>query len=80
MPLSGRTLLPMSEIHRVLLRCTLEMPDGGSLMMWIFGGTAFSTFFLWVFAPTGRSLFRNYSPSRRNDAIVFQAQHSSSHG
>jgi hypothetical protein len=71
--------MPMSEIHRalpgVLLRCLM-----GALMIWIFGGTAFSTFLMWAFAPTGRTIFRNYCPSRRNDAIVFQAQHSSSHG
>jgi hypothetical protein len=48
-------------------------------MLWIFGGAAFLTF-LWLFGATWRTLFRNFAPSRRNDAAVFQAQHSSSHG
>lgn len=34
----------------------------------------------WLAADTWRTSFlRNWGPLRRNDAIVFQAQHSSSH-
>jgi hypothetical protein len=48
-------------------------------MEWIFGGAA-SLAFLWIVAPTWRTLFRSFQPTRRNDALAFQAQHSSSHG
>lgn len=48
-------------------------------MWWIFGAAAFLTFG-WIFGATWRTLFRSFAPSRRNDATVFQAQHSSSHG
>jgi hypothetical protein len=49
-------------------------------MVWIFGATAILVF-LWITAPTMRTLLRlGWVPVRRNDAIVFQAQHSSSHG
>jgi hypothetical protein len=48
-------------------------------MLWIFGGAPFLAF-LWLFGATWRTLFRSFVPSRRNEAIVFQAQHSSSHG
>jgi hypothetical protein len=51
-------------------------------MLWMLGCAAFLTFgtFLWLFEATWRTLFRGFVPSRRNDASVFQAQHSSSHG
>ena len=46
-------------------------------MVWIFGGAA-GLVFLWLAAPTIRTLFRrNFEPTRSNDAIVFQAQQSS---
>ena len=48
-------------------------------MVWIFVSAAALTF-LWIAAPTVRTfLGPNFEPTRRNDAIVFQAQHSSSH-
>jgi hypothetical protein len=47
-------------------------------MIWIFGGTA-TLVFLWIAAPAVRVLFRSFDSTRRNDATVFQAQHSSSH-
>jgi hypothetical protein len=48
-------------------------------MVWIFGAAAVLVF-LWIAAPTLRTLFQlSWVPTRRNDAIVFQAQHSSSH-
>jgi hypothetical protein len=46
-------------------------------MVWIFGAAA-SLGFLWLVAPTIRTLFRrNFEPTWSNDAIVFQAQQSS---
>jgi predicted lipid-binding transport protein (Tim44 family) len=51
----------------------------GAVMLWTIGGAALLTF-LWLFAATWRTLFRNFAPSRRDDPAVFQAQHSSSHG
>jgi hypothetical protein len=48
-------------------------------MVWVFGGATLLTG-LWLFGATWRTLFRSFSPSRRSDAAVFQAQHSSSHG
>ena len=47
-------------------------------MLWIFVCAA-GLGFLWIAAPTWRTLVRKFEPTGRNDAIVFQAQHSSSH-
>jgi hypothetical protein len=45
-------------------------------MVWIFGAAA-SLGFLWLVAPTIRTLFGRFEPTWSNDAIVFQAQQSS---
>jgi hypothetical protein len=59
---------------------SILLMDEEHVMVWIFGAVAIPVF-LWIAAPTMRSLFRlGWVPMRRNDAIVFQAQHSSSHG
>jgi len=48
-------------------------------MVWIFFGIALLAF-LWVAAPTLRTFVGpGFEPTRRNDDIVFQAQHRSSH-
>jgi len=50
------------------------------VMVWIFGAIAI-LISLWVAAPTMQTLFRRrWVPMGRNDAAVFQAQRSSSHG
>ena len=56
------------------------MASEGLVMVWIFGAIAILVS-LWVAAPTMRTLFRRrWMPMGRNDAAVFRAQHSSSHG
>lgn len=50
-----------------------------SVTVWLFGGVAFLAS-LWLLGSTWRTLFGNFSPSRRSDGAVFQAQRSSSHG
>jgi hypothetical protein len=45
-------------------------------MLWIFVCAA-GFAFLWIAAPTSRTLVRKFEPTERNDAVVFQAQHSS---
>ena len=49
-------------------------------MLWIIflGGGLIA--FLWMLAPTWRTLLRSCPPEVRDSAAVFWAQHSSSHG
>ena len=48
-------------------------------MVWVIGGVAIVVS-LWFAGPTLLTFARlGWVPTRRNDAIVFQAQHSSSH-
>ena len=49
------------------------------IILYLFGGVSLGAF-LWIAAPTSRHfLRRSWIPTARNDAIMFQAQHLSSH-